>query len=81
MINIQNDEFGDLIICAFRYALGRKTYITSTIAELILKYKHLLDDNHCEVIIRGIWRAFETNNYGMEMDKEIWQKVLNKLEE
>ena len=80
-ISIQNDEFGDLMVCAFRYALGRKTYITSTIAELILKYYLLLDDNDCEVIIRDIKKAFEANNYGMEMDRVSWEQVLTKLEE
>ena len=80
MIEVRNDEFGDLMVCAFRYALGRKSYITSAIADLILKYYLLLDDNDCEVIKRDIKRAFETNNYGMEMDKEVWQEVLNKLE-
>lgn len=78
-ITIQPDEFGDLILCAFRYALGRKTYITSTISELIIKYKDNIDENDKEVITRDIRRSFETNNYGMEMDKEIWEKVLSEL--
>ena len=80
MIKIRNDELGDLIICAFRYALGRKTYITNTIAELIIKYKDELSTSDTEVIKRDIKRAFDMNNYGMEMDKKEWQRVLEALE-
>lgn len=79
MISIQNDEFHDLMVCAFRYALGRRTYIVSTIAELIIKYKEKLDASAIEVITRDIKRAIQTNNYGMEMDKVEWQKVLKVL--
>lgn len=79
MISIQNDEFGDLMVCAFRYALGRRTYIVSTVADLIIKYKEKLDTNDIEVIARDIKRALETNNYGMEMDKVEWEKVLKVL--
>lgn len=81
MIFIKNDEFGDLMVCAFRYALGRRTYIVSTIADLIVKYKGRLDANDIEVITRDIKRALETNNYGMEMDRVEWEKVLKVLTE
>lgn len=76
-MRLKTREFNDLAICSLRYALGRRTCITATISELLVIYANDLTENSKEVIRRDILRAFETNDYGMETDKEEWEKVLN----
>jgi hypothetical protein len=49
-------------------------------ANLLIKYKSTLDEYTRVLIIREIKTAFETNNYGMELDKDIWQIVLDHYE-
>lgn len=77
---MDNMEINDLMVCAFRYALGRKTYITGAISDLLIKYKDKLSVQSREAILRDIKKAFDTNNYGMEMDKEVWAKLQEELE-
>lgn len=67
----------DILFYAFRYALGRMTYAVSTVAESIIKNWDELDVNRQSLIHKEIQEAFDNNNYGMEMDKNTWQKVLN----
>lgn len=37
-------DLQDMIISALRYALGRRTYITSETAEFIKRYPELIDE-------------------------------------
>jgi hypothetical protein len=73
-------ETNILMLCAFRYALGRRSYIVDDMANLLIKYKSTLNVYTRVLIIKEIKTAFETNNYGMEMDKDIWQIVLDHYE-
>ena len=73
-------ELNDLLVCAFRYAIGRKTYVVPTIADLLLKYKDILSETSKAQIIRDINRAVKTANYGMDTDKNIWLRVRTGLE-
>jgi hypothetical protein len=77
---MNNMELNDLLVCAFRYALGRRSYITYTISDLLVRHKDKLFAQSKKSILRDIKRAFDTNNYGMEMDKEVWQKLKEELE-
>lgn len=79
MVDISQYDFNDLAVCAFRYAMGRKTYITSYIADILIKHKNDISPQYRNVITREIELAFEANNYGMEMDKIEWERVLNEL--
>ena len=72
-------ELNDLMVCAFRYALGRKTYISKVISELLIKHKDKLSLSSRAVILRDIKRAFDTDNYGMEMDADVWLKLQEEL--
>lgn len=80
-IEISSFNLNTLIICSFRYALGRKTYIVSDICDLIMKYYSDLQPHIVDRICKEINQALETNNYGMEMDKDIWKELLTKLTE
>lgn len=66
--------------CAFRYALGRMTYVVDSVAseiernvdEISLKTRHRL--------IREIDEAIKENHAGMQMDVERWQKCRAVIE-
>ncbi|TDI96999.1 MAG: hypothetical protein E2O29_01830 [Deltaproteobacteria bacterium] len=58
-------------IAAFRYALGRSTYIVSAIAKALLEAN--LSDDDKRFIIKEI---NDTNGkLGMDMDEKIWLEV------
>lgn len=42
MIEVDSD-LKDMIICALRYSLGRRTYIVSLTSEYIMKHEELID--------------------------------------
>lgn len=68
-------DFCEILLCAFRYALGRKTYVVSGIADqLIRNWDDLgyLQDQIC----KEIDEAIAANTAGMEMDVKVWQRVL-----
>lgn len=67
-----DQEIQTLIICSVRYALGRKTYIVDDITRMLIKNTSVMSDNTKELISRDIDKAIETNNIGMDMDKECW---------
>lgn len=76
-------ELMTLLFYAFRYALGRKTYAASDVANFLCKYKKDLDLSHYiqSSICREIKDALMTNTAGMECDKDAWNKVLVSFEQ
>ena len=72
------NDYHFLIICAFRYCLGRKTYVVSWICEIIEKEWSKLSKNDKQLIIKEIIAYKEIWNF-TEMDKFSWDKIL-KLE-
>ena len=78
-MNIKKNEFEDLIFCSFRYALGRRTYIVSTVAEIILKHKDVITNNTKHLMIKEILEAVEKNQAGMDCDVHMWKTVVDEL--
>lgn len=78
-IEIEKLILNDLLVYAFRYALGRSTYAVADMVHYLIMFKEYLNPSQKDVIIRDIERALETNNYGMEMDKPYWESVLVEL--
>lgn len=78
---LSEDDLNDLIICAFRYALGRRTYIVHTITEIIKSNLSALESNTIEVMLRDIERQHEYEKVGLEKafgddcDRERWMEV------
>lgn len=58
-----------LFIAAFRYALGRQTYIVPAIAGAIRESRDLLTDETARSIA---WEIAECENLGMECDARTW---------
>ena len=77
--NFNKLEISDLMICAFRYVLGRRSYIVRVISDILIKHKDKLSEQAIHVIKRDILHAFEVNNYGMDMDKKVWEEVLSEF--
>lgn len=58
-----------LYIAAFRYALGRQTYIVPAIAGAIRESRNLLTDETARLMAREI---VECRHLGMECDAAVW---------
>lgn len=69
-----------VLICTFRYSLGRMTYVVADCVELLLFYWPKLSSTTKDLIIKEIKYAQERNDLGMRMDAEQWEKILNQYE-
>jgi len=66
----------DMIMYAFRYALGRKTYATSTVSDYLIEFWHRFKTHTKVQIIKEIEEAIEEGEAGMQCDIDRWKKVL-----
>lgn len=66
-------------IAAFRYALGRSTYIVSDVIEDIEKNINDIDSGYLRTIKEEIEEAIKNNNVGMDIDKKQWENLLCKI--
>ena len=66
-----------LYIAAFRYALGRSSYITAAISDIIRDNIAVLTENTVKLMIKEIQ---ECENLGMDCDKEVWSHLSEFLE-
>ena len=73
-------DYEQIIISAERYALGRMTYIVEITVNYILQEieKDKLSDSCLNIIRKDIKSA---KSYGMECDKKLWIKLLDRIEE
>lgn len=75
-------ELRDMIISALRYALGRRTYITSETAEFIKRYPELIDERVKSVMLRDLEEYFqkrESFKFDDECDYNTWKSLYNWL--
>lgn len=71
-LNINDDI---VLFCAFRYALGRMTYVVGSVCDkLISEYHNLSESTRCQYA-REIEEAEREDRLGMEVDKTDWLKV------
>ena len=67
---------------ALRYSLGRKTYITDTVANLIRNNLHLFNKMDLNRLVDDIIREEQYNNLGDDhIDKPIWLELKKDLKE
>lgn len=73
-------DYEQIVISAVRYALGRMTYIVELTVNYILQEieEDKLSDGCLDIIRKDI---NSTKNLGMECDKKLWIKLLNRIEE
>lgn len=74
-----NDDFGSILNCAVRYALGRQTYMPKLVVDYITPLLKHLDNRTLGVMWRDL--SAEDTYFGSEtIDKPIWLEFLSKIE-
>ncbi len=76
-----NSEFGLILNCAVRYALGRMTYMPSSVIRYITPLLPYIDDKTLDCFIQDITRyGIDVDkgigSWGMDIDKEDWLSFL-----
>ena len=89
MLEITRD-LKDILICALRYALGRKTYITGLVADYIMEHREFIDERVKNVMLNDLNNYFRCRKgtitrFGKPNDDECdynkWLELKNWLEE
>lgn len=71
------EDFETILICAVRYACGRRTYMPSVVIEYIAPLIPQLSEKTLAVLERDIADAGKFGGYGDEyIDKPLWMKFL-----
>lgn len=75
-----DEQLRSLLIYSFRYALGKKTYATYDVAEII-KQSHMILSSHDKLLlIDDIKRAISLGQAGMDYDIQVWEELKTFLE-
>lgn len=70
VINDEDNDFGNIMIMALRYALGRRTYVTSEVPDFIKQNKAHLSDINKTVMIKDIEEYLDSREKGLITDDE-----------
>lgn len=81
MINISQEDFGTLCICALRYCHGRRTYMPSLVQRIVGEHLKEFSDNTIEVMIDDCRFQRNMNLYGDECDKFDWLRWEQKVKD
>ena len=82
MIEITRD-LKDIVCCSLRYALGRKTYITSLVSDYIIDHPELIDERVKDVMLKDIEEYLDCRNIYYkddECDYRSWLRLKEWLE-
>lgn len=83
-MNINGEDFDLVVIAAFRYALGRRTYIVPAVCNFIKANNKHIPNQVKEIIISEITEA-EYHKYGMSLGDDIdakeWLNLRTYLKE
>ena len=74
MIKITEQDKRDILMYAFRYALGRQTYAPSTVADIIINNWDDISDGDKQLYKREI---LQCPNLGMDLDKDNWMRIVD----
>lgn len=69
-----------IAIAAFRYALGRASYIVSHVADWLIANRDQLSVHDRALIAREIDEAAEHNRLGHDCDVRDWQRVREAMQ-
>ena len=73
-INLAQEEFGILVTCATRYAIGRQSYMPYLVTSIVKPLLDKLDDKTLGCLIRDIEGAPSLG--ALEIDKPLWDDLL-----
>lgn len=65
-----------IMFSAFRYALGRQTYVVSEVVEYLLNHWETLEQKYRVLVIKEIYESIENGDAGMEIDIRQWCRLL-----
>lgn len=72
-VNMSQEDFGTLCICALRYCQGRHTYMPSLVQEIVGKHLKDLSDIDVTIVINDCESWNKLSCYGdNEIDKQDW---------
>lgn len=81
-INLEDDDFGAILNCAVRYALGRQSYMPGLVIDYIRPLLPYLNDKTLWCLERDIREAENFGGYGdPQIDKPGWIKFLLEIQE
>ena len=73
LMNIYNDDFGTLAICAIRYCQGRQTYMPKLVQGIVKSHISEISNKDLQVLINDCEsQAMWGGNYGSDYDKQNW---------
>ena len=75
-MKIETDDDRLILIAAFRYALGRCSYMPSVVAGAITQCWPSLTEHDQRLIRREIAEAIERGHAGMSCDVATWRRIL-----
>ena len=76
---VEIEELATLISCALRYALGRHSYITSSVAGIIKNNTCYLSELDKDKLIRDLREELLFTKGRSSIDDEIWDDLLQYL--
>lgn len=76
MEQIPKRDLQMMLLSAFRYSLGRTTYMSSVCVEWLTKWWDILPENYKRQIHNDITRAIELKIAGDDCDIAEWKKLL-----
>ena len=75
-MKIENDDDRLILIAAFRYALGRCSYMPSVVAGVLAQCWADLTEHERRLIRREIAKAIKRGHAGMDCDVATWGRIL-----
>lgn len=80
MIDISQEDFGTLCVCALRYCHGRRTYMPTLVQEIVQSHFKDLSEKDLKVIADDERFQTEYNLWGDGCDLTAWMKFYRALE-
>lgn len=69
----------EIIFCAFRYCLGRSTYVVGNMTLYLLEHWDRIDQGIQSAIIKEIVEAIQLRQAGADIDVTEWKDFLKDL--
>ena len=79
VINVDDEDFGLMLISAIRYSLGRMTYIVMSTVNYTIPLVPYLSFNTLRVIENDIQQHADFYDLGMECDRHDWFRLLEAV--
>ena len=84
-VKVSHEDLYSFLHCAVQYAVGRRSYITSTVADQVRRYWHHLDINEQRTLTRNLRADLEVyaraeKLAGDACDDQSWRDLLEWCE-